>query len=576
MSSKEEYLDGLLKSMNGEETKASEDTAMTAEEIEAMFAAAEKVALGDDSEEEVQESVQVSSESENLPAEPDQESGEPVDEFAMPMEEDKTEDTLEQVADAFDSAVSHTVESTKMMSQEEIEQLLLASAENKGDLGEEDTAQAFMSENAQEEELIALLGSLQEDTDLNEISDLLEKSANNEAVDENVFNLLNEEDAVDIVDIDNIENIEDSEKEDGKKKRRKKLREKKPKVKRADKNKDIDVNNAAETDIDAEAEIAPLEGEDAIEEKIKKKGFFVKLFSTLTQEVAEEAVLDENLSIMQELEEEDREAARRKKKIKKGNMPVKGRRGEEDKDDGEDARRGSRAVKKPSKPVKPKKVRKIKEPVIDEKPPKKISKKSIFVVMLFATTVFAAILFLGIFLSNFIRMQSAKAAFAKQDYMTCYEEMYGLNLSEEENEIFKHSEIVLKLQRRLDIYQKYIKEDNELYALDSLMQAVAGYDEMYAKAQKYGAATEVAALYNLILQILEDNYGLTQDVARAIALCESDVDYTRYLTALTEGSSVTEEGGGGSITLPSEGMPDVLPAEEELTQPNFVDQEDNS
>ncbi len=576
MSSKEEYLDGLLKSMNGEETKASEDTAMTAEEIEAMFAAAEKVALGDDSEEEVQESVQVSSESENLPAEPDQESGEPVDEFAMPMEEDKTEDTLEQVADAFDSAVSHTVESTKMMSQEEIEQLLLASAENKGDLGEEDTAQAFMSENAQEEELIALLGSLQEDTDLNEISDLLEKSDNNEAVDENVFNLLNEEDAVDIVDIDNIENIEDSEKEDGKKKRRKKLREKKPKVKRADKNKDIDVNNAAETDIDAEAEIAPLEGEDAIEEKIKKKGFFVKLFSTLTQEVAEEAVLDENLSIMQELEEEDREAARRKKKIKKGNMPVKGRRGEEDKDDGEDARRGSRAVKKPSKPVKPKKVRKIKEPVIDEKPPKKISKKSIFVVMLFATTVFAAILFLGIFLSNFIRMQSAKAAFAKQDYMTCYEEMYGLNLSEEENEIFKHSEIVLKLQRRLDIYQKYIKEDNELYALDSLMQAVAGYDEMYAKAQKYGAATEVAALYNLILQILEDNYGLTQDVARAIALCESDVDYTRYLTALTEGSSVTEEGGGGSITLPSEGMPDVLPAEEELTQPNFVDQEDNS
>jgi len=184
-------------------------------------------------------------------------------------------------------------------------------------------------------------------------------------------------------------------------------------------------------------------------------------------------------------------------------------------------------------------------------------------------------LFLGIFLSNFIRMQSAKVAFEKQDYMTCYEEMYGLNLTEEENEIFKHAEIVLKVQRRIDVYEKYMREDNELYALDSLMQAVAGYDEMYAKAQTYGAANEVAALYNLILKILEDNYGLTQDVARAIALCESNVDYTRYLTALTEGSSVTEEGGGGSLTLPAEGMQDVLPAEEELTQPNFVDQQNN-
>ncbi|MDE5680527.1 MAG: hypothetical protein K2I01_08915, partial [Lachnospiraceae bacterium] len=170
-----------------------------------------------------------------------------------------------------------------------------------------------------------------------------------------------------------------------------------------------------------------------------------------------------------------------------------------------------------------------------------------------------------------LRMQSARDAFEQRDYMTCYEEMYGMDLNEEEEIMFRHAEIVLKMQRRITIYEKYMGEGRELDALDSLMQAVADYDDMYAKAQECGAGPEVAGLYDRVIQILADNYGVDQDAARAIALCQSNVDYTRYLTALIAGTGVSVGGNQGGIALPDEELQDVLPVEEELDQPGFAD-----
>ena len=70
---------------------------------------------------------------------------------------------------------------------------------------------------------------------------------------------------------------------------------------------------------------------------------------------------------------------------------------------------------------------------------------------------------------------------------------------------------------------------------------------------------------------IAENYGLNQDAARAIALCQSNVDYTRYLTALVAGEGVSTEGSQSGISLPKEELQDVLPEEEELNQPGFAD-----
>lgn len=546
MSSNEEYLDNLLKSMNGDAEKG-DNAVLSAEDIEAMFAEAEKAAV----EEEPVNAEQAVEEPEPEPMDMDEVLG------------------------------SHTVESTKNLSQDEIEQLLAMSEQADAEVAGTDSGDEMLElEDSESEDLLSLLGGLKDDEDLGEIGELLDKSDHNVAVDEDMLALLEGvgepegesvgEDGADkeADEASFVDNTEESPKETWKQRRERRKQEKKAQ-------KEEKAAKAEETALAEPADPAEDTGEEekGTEKKAERKsGVIAKLFSRLLEEEPEEPAADENQAIMKELEEEDKKAAGKKKKLKKGKLPGGGKKGNTDEEDEEEEGRTAKGKKKekPKKAAKPKKVKvKIIEP--EERPSRRISKKSIFVVLLFAATIFAAVYFAATFLSGEIQLRSAREAFERQDYVTCYESMYGMKLSEEEQNMFRHAEIVLKLQRRINVYENFLEEDRELEALDSLMRAVAGFDELYGQAQSYGAGAETAALYSQILEILENNYGLTEADARAIAFCGSNADYTRYLTALVEGVPVSMGNGQGNLTLPQGGMEDILPAEEELTQPEFAD-----
>lgn len=567
MSSNEEYLDNLLKSMDGDSGSQRADGAeeMDDEDIDALFAAAERILNGELSEDEPadagfygrENAVEAST--------------------AEPEAEEAGQEPLEEPADVEEAQEAPTVESAKDMSQEEIE-ALLASTENQLHEETEEAVSEHEGDAAEQDDLMALLGGPNSNEDLNAIGDLLEAADSGElpadAENTDAKDSAAEEPEAFFPDItfpegmeeEPAENTEDDGKKGKKKRAPKPKKEKKVKEKKEKKKKGKGAE--AEGNATAEGEAATADG--MAEQPEKKKGFFSKLLTALTEE-EESNISDENQAIMQELEEEDLKEAGKKKKMKKGKKPAGGK-GESDEDEentGKDKKKGK--PKKEPKPKKQKEPKEPKEPAVPEKPGKRISPKSIVVVVLFAATVFGGI-FLSISLfSGELRMQSAIDAFEQGDYMTCYEEMYGMDLDAEEEMMFRHAEIVLKMQRRITIYEKYIGEGRELEALDSLMQAVADYDDMYTKAQECGAGLEVAGLYDRIIQILQDNYGVNQDAARAIALCSSNVDYTRYLTALVTGESISTGGNQGGISLPEEELQDVLPAEEELNQPGFAD-----
>lgn len=569
MSSNEEYLDNLLKSMSD---NSNDGGIMSSEEIEAMFAAAEAAAQAIDKEEEEEKQTPVIEETaeeietsvlekpaEKFPeaayketdAKEVSESAYEEDELSRMLNELTAEDEEPQtfetsVEELLSADAKPTVESTRNLSQEEIEQLLAASNPGTPEPAKEEE-QLIDEGDALEDDLMALLGSLQDDGDLGEINDLLEKAENNEAVDESVFDATKEEPV--ILDLEEAaagetadagEDIPESENI----KKSKKKKEKKDK-----------------------------------KEKEKKPGLFSKLFTSLTEEEVSAQEINENQAIINALEAEDIQEAGKKKKLKKGKMPAAGKKGKgnakNEEDDIEDIReikdkKGKPQKEKPKKEKKPRKEKPKKE-VIPEKPGRRISKKSIFVVVLFSATVMAVVLLAVHFLSGTIRKREAVDAFQRQDYMSCYEAMYGMELSDEEQEMFRHAEIVLRTERRLDVYERFLNEDKELEALDSLMQAIVSYKEVYGRAQECGAAAEIDGLYDKIRKILSDNYGLSEQDARAIAFCDNNVEYTRYLTALTEGKRISGESGEGDIILPKEELEDVLPAEEELIKPEFKD-----
>lgn len=580
MNSNEDYLDNLLKSMSDSEKKPEKDSnaIMTPEDIEAMFAIAEKVAGGESMPSESVKDhttdnqndgdTNFASNHETSETSESRESSEPSES----TESCELTESTEFSDKPTEGIPNHTVESTMDMSVDDIVKLLEESEHNSVQNG------TNQNEIGNENDLDTLLQKLDMDKELSEISELLKTADNNEALPD-----MSNEDSNPIDEIDiSMESPENEQNQSIEKQDIQQKKQKEKKIKRENKKKQERKKEQGNDEINEFNELNEFNDINEINEHLenhvkreKKQGFLGKLLSVLTTEDdTDEKTISENQSIMEELENEDRKEANKKKKIKKGKMLGNVSSSKDTEEDADIKKNQNKKVKKPKKVASPKK-EKLQKKVIKEetfeKPSKKISKRSIFVVLLFSVSVFAALLF-GIYIgSTMIQKSSAVKAFENQDYITCYEQLYGMKLTEKQTNMFHHAEVVLKMQRRIDMYESYINEDKELEALDSLMQAIDNYDEIYTKAQSCGATDEVAVLYGKVLGILKEQYNLTEEDARVIVDCTSNVEYTRYLTALIGGENVSSDDNTGGIVIPKQEMADVLPAEEELIEPNFAD-----
>ena len=104
--------------------------------------------------------------------------------------------------------------------------------------------------------------------------------------------------------------------------------------------------------------------------------------------------------------------------------------------------------------------------------------------------------------------------------------------------------------------------DKKLEAVNLLMEAVKLYEESYTYAKALSIAGEFDAIYDEILLILNGRYGVSEEMAKEINACESDVEYTVRLQYLIEGKT-----WGETETDDSEKpMEDVLPEEEDFLE----------
>ena len=320
--------------------------------------------------------------------------------------------------------------------------------------------------------------------------------------------------------------------------------------------------------------------QDKSDKKEKKPGFFKRLLAFFTEEATpeEEPQKDENEEVLAELDKEDKTAEqdkKKKKEKKKKDKPAKGKgakknakaRNVEDGDEEEDGKpekgKGKGKAKKTSK----KKKEKPEVPEQEEKASKGYTKKNIILVCLFSAAVFA-VLYLSIsYVAPGYAKKNAVTAFENQDYLTCYEILYGQKLTEREQQLFNFSNMVLRMQKKISDYDKYVEDGENLYALDSLMQAVEEYEETQEEALACGADGEMLKLYQEVLTILLENYGLDEEGVRGIAFCDNKVEYTRMLDTLINGGTVNIK---EEPATDMEDLPDLLPEEEETDDTEFL------
>lgn len=302
-----------------------------------------------------------------------------------------------------------------------------------------------------------------------------------------------------------------------------------------------------------------------------KKGFFAKLLDFFTEEEEEASedeirLSDENKTILEEMDKDKK----KKKKSKKGKK-VAGEAQEASEDGVENS------SKKGKQPKKEKKPKKEKAPKLTEAEPEqtrgsKLSLKRILPVAMICISIGAVIILAAYISGDYSSKRIAHKAYYSGDFQTCYQNLYGKDLNESEQVMYGKSESILRIRLWLREYELLAEEGQEAKALDSLIQSVYAYPSLYDYSAKWNADTEVAQIYEQMVQILSDKYHLTQEQALEIAAEEKDVEYSRMIYAIVNGEKF---GSWNEPLVVPEEKPevpeDVLPEEEELGDTSFVD-----
>ena len=561
MSTDEEYLDSLLKSMEENPVANRTDFPSIFQEEEPLK---EKTVFKDIEPEET-ESFTERSEEEPKPEEfisDDKEielvEPEPEETPVLSEEEAWKESLDELLAGAEDGLAEKESEKDEALDEDELSSLFDA-LENDQDNITDKQSEINELEGLDVTDIIDHMEGT--DEDLNEINDLLKKTDLNEAIDtstsEEIFShgdVSSDDDMLELLNSMNEEPTASGEEEITSKKKKKAFSLPFGKKKESKQKTDASEENSANSEEDG---------------KEKKKGFWHRLMEELTREEEEpenQESVDENEEILKELEAEDQIKEKKKNKKEKKKKDKKGKKSKNTSADeeNEDASGEEEGKKKKKKPKREKK-EKAKGP--KEKSPKILSKKMLFSMIAFCATIIAAIVLLSIFLPDYADKKNARTAFYTGDYSKVYELLYDKNLNQSDQLIFERANVVLKLQRRLDSYELNKKIGQEAEALDALLQGTLKYEEILSDAT-YGAEEELQALYRKILDHLEQDYGIGEEEARTINSYDSET-YSRKIYSVVNGedfSDLEQEAGEEGKTADNDKLQDVLPEEEDLIQ----------
>lgn len=561
MSTDEEYLDSLLKSMEENPVANRTDFPSIFQEEEPLK---EKTVFKDIEPEET-ESFTERSEEKPKPEEfisDDKEielvEPEPEETPVLSEEEAWKESLDELLAGAEDGLAEKESEKDEALDEDELSSLFDA-LENDQDNITDKQSEINELEGLDVTDIIDHMDGT--DEDLNEINDLLKKTDLNEAIDtstsEEIFShgdVSSDDDMLELLNSMNEEPTASGEEEITSKKKKKAFSLPFGKKKESKQKTDASEENSANSEEDG---------------KEKKKGFWHRLMEELTREEEEpenQESVDENEEILKELEAEDQIKEKKKNKKEKKKKDKKGKKSKNASADeeNEDASGEAESKKKKKKPKREKK-EKAKGP--KEKSPKILSKKMLFSMIAFCATIIAAIVLLSIFLPDYADKKNARTAFYTGDYSKVYELLYDKNLNQSDQLIFERANVVLKLQRRLDSYELNKKIGQEAEALDALLQGTLKYEEILSDAT-YGAEEELQALYRKILDHLEQDYGIGEEEARTINSYDSET-YSRKIYSVVNGedfSDLEQEAGEEGKTAENDKLQDVLPEEEDLIQ----------
>lgn len=265
------------------------------------------------------------------------------------------------------------------------------------------------------------------------------------------------------------------------------------------------------------------------------KSVFGKLFGNVEDEKTKAAAA----KIKKQKEEvavtEDQTGKKGKKsKVKKGAVETEaqvtgrpsrpGRPGEEKPDKEED----KKAKNKEKKKEKKKKKKKAIIQVIDELDGEegRINRLGASIVFLFFG-IMVMVLLIGTNIFTYsLNIKNANNYFTRQKYSQAYNEVYGMEIKDEDVEIYDKIMTVMFVNKQLNSYNNYYAMEKYPEALDALLKGLRRYDKYIELATMLGIKSDLDYVRDQIYSELNNVFNLTEEEALSIINSGSQADYS--------------------------------------------------
>lgn len=407
-----------------------------------------------------------------------------------------------------------------------------------------------------------------EDDDIKEINDILNKSDSNEVMDDDLLSLLDDIDALPDV-AEEALNEEDSSEEVEENKKGKKDKKKKDKKSKKNKSYDEDEPSESNDNPDSASETDPdLESLDDIPDKKSKKNKSEKksLIDKIKDFMFDDEDEEEQVEEVKEKKSKDKKKDKKKKGKESGNKAQAGDPNAEiEKElEEEDKKNAKKKKDKKDKGKAPKKEKEKKAPTEEELKDKKkeISNKKIIMIMLVCFSLLGLILACSYFIPNYLSLEAARTAYYTSDYEEAAMRFYGKKLNASDELIYRKSSLLYDIELRTDKYYSLINMGEERKAVDALFTALKTCDEKKVEASTLSVTDELNVLRNQILAIMKDNYNLSEEEAEEICGMKK-VYYSVAIDNLVQGRAYNEDANSVSE--------DETPQETEEEQPVLED-----
>ena len=189
-----------------------------------------------------------------------------------------------------------------------------------------------------------------------------------------------------------------------------------------------------------------------------------------------------------------------------------------------------KAVKKASKKEKAEKKKKTKEviQVIDEidEDPGRINRLGALIVFFFFGVI-AVILIIGSNLVTYsLSIQHATNYFNHRKYTQAYNEVYGVDIRDEDIEMYDKIQTVMFVNKQLNSYNNFYAIEKYPEALDSLLKGLSRYDKYIELATMLGIESDLDYVRSQILAELNNVFHLSEAEAMQILKYDNMVDYS--------------------------------------------------